>query len=41
MVQRKNRVQILLSDIPEDSAVTASAEISSAEARTIDRPYCH
>jgi hypothetical protein len=36
MVQRKNRVQILLSDIPEDAAVTASVEISSAEARTID-----
>jgi hypothetical protein len=36
MVQKKNRVQILLSDIPEDPAVTASVEISSAEARTID-----
>jgi hypothetical protein len=36
MVQRKNRVQILLSDIPEDAAVIASVEISSAEARTID-----
>ena len=29
-------MQILLYDIPEDAAVTASVEISSAEARTID-----
>jgi hypothetical protein len=36
MVQRRDRVQILLSDIPEDAAVTASVEISRAEARTID-----
>jgi uncharacterized protein YabE (DUF348 family) len=36
MVQRRDRVQKLLSDIPEDAAVTASVEISSAEARTID-----
>jgi hypothetical protein len=36
MVQKRDRVQILLSDIPEDAAVTASVEISSAEARTID-----
>jgi hypothetical protein len=36
MVQKRDRVQILLSDIPEDAAVTASVEISSTEARTID-----
>jgi hypothetical protein len=36
MVQKRDRVQILLSDIPENAAVTASVEISSAEARTID-----
>ena len=36
MVQRRDRVQILLSNIPEDAAVTASVQISSAEARTID-----
>ena len=37
MVQRRDRVQILLSDIPEDAAMTASVQVlSSAEARTID-----
>ena len=36
MAQRRDRVLILLSDIPEDAAVTALVEISSAEARTID-----
>jgi hypothetical protein len=36
MVQRRDRVQIHLSDIPEDAAVTASVQVSSAEARTID-----
>ena len=36
MVQRRFRVQILLSNIPEDVAMTASVQVSSAEARTID-----
>ena len=36
MIQRKDRVQILLSDIPEDVATAASMQVSSAEARAID-----
>ena len=36
MVQRRDRVQILLSDIPGDAAMTESVQVSSAEARTID-----
>jgi hypothetical protein len=36
MMQQKDRAQMLLSDIPEDVAVTASLQVSSAEARTID-----
>jgi hypothetical protein len=36
MVQRKDRVQILLSDIQEDVALAASAQVSSTEARAID-----
>jgi hypothetical protein len=36
MIQRKDRVQILLSDIPEDAVVTASVQVSSTEARAID-----
>jgi hypothetical protein len=36
MVQRRDRVQILLSNIPEGDAMTASVQVSSTEARTID-----
>ena len=36
MEQRRDRVQILLSDIPKDVAMTASVQVSSTEARTID-----
>ena len=36
MIQQKDRVQILLSKIPEDVAVTASVQFSRTEAREID-----
>ena len=36
MVQQRHKVQVLLSDILEDVAVTASVQVSRAEARTID-----
>jgi hypothetical protein len=36
MIQRKDRVQILLSDIQEDVAMAASIQVSSAEAKVID-----
>jgi hypothetical protein len=36
MIQRKDRVQILLSEIQEDTATTASVKVSSTEARAID-----
>jgi hypothetical protein len=36
VTQRKDRAQMLLSDIPEDTAVTASAQVSSAESEKID-----
>jgi hypothetical protein len=36
MINRKDRVKIILSDIPEDAAATASVQVSSAETRVID-----
>jgi hypothetical protein len=36
MLQRKDRVQILLSNIQEDVALAASAQVSSTEAKAID-----
>jgi hypothetical protein len=36
MIQRKDRAQILLSEIQEDVAMTASVQVSSTEARAID-----
>jgi hypothetical protein len=36
MIERKDRVQILLSDIQEDVAMAASVQVSSAEANVID-----
>jgi hypothetical protein len=39
MVERKDRVQILLSEIQEDVAVAASVQVSSAEARAIDSVF--
>ncbi len=36
MIQRKDRVRILLSDIQEDVAMAASVQVSSAEAKAID-----
>jgi hypothetical protein len=39
MVQRRDRVQILLSEILEDVAVTASVQVSSTEIRAIDTVF--
>ncbi len=36
MIQRKDRAQILLSEIQEDVAMTASVQVSSTEAKAID-----
>jgi hypothetical protein len=36
MIQRKDRVQILLSDIQEDVAMAASVQVSSAETKAVD-----
>ncbi len=36
MIQRKDRVRILLSDIPEDTAMAASVQVSSIENATVN-----
>jgi hypothetical protein len=36
MIERKDRVQILLDDVPEDAAMAASVQISSMETKAID-----
>ncbi len=36
MIQKKDRAKILLSDIQEDVAMTASVQVSSVETRAID-----
>jgi hypothetical protein len=39
MVQRKDRVEILLQDIPEDTVMTASVQVSSMESNAIDSVF--
>jgi hypothetical protein len=36
MVMKKNRVQVLLSEVPKDTSVAASVQISSIENFAID-----
>ena len=40
MIQRADRVKVLLADIPEDILMSSSLKISSLESSTIDHSMC-